>query len=69
MLLKLWKIKMKHIEISVMEDGEVPEFMAQANAQKELEVTEQIKLLQEQIIDLQKKVEWLEKTTRRISGR
>ncbi len=52
-----------------MEDGEVPEFMAQANAQKELEVTEQIKLLQEQIIDLQKKVEWLEKTTRRISGR
>tara|TARA_B110000305_G_scaffold71500_1_gene80248 strand:- start:820 stop:978 length:159 start_codon:yes stop_codon:yes gene_type:complete len=52
-----------------MKLSEVPEFMAQANAQKELEVTEQIKLLQEQIIDLQKKVEWLEKTTRRISGR
>ena len=48
-----------------MKLSEVPEFMAQANTQKELEVTEQIKLLQEQIIDLQKKVAWLEKTTSR----
>ena len=48
-----------------MKLSEVPEFMAQANAQKELEVTEQIKLLQEQISNLQKEVEWLEKTTSR----
>jgi|14BtaG_2_1085337.scaffolds.fasta_scaffold02311_5 hypothetical protein len=48
-----------------MKLSEVPEFQVQANKDKELKVIAQIQLLQEQIIDLQKKVAWLEKTTSR----
>lgn len=48
-----------------MKLSEVPEFMAQANTQQQETLEDQVKLLQEQIVDLQKKVAWLEKTTSR----
>ena len=48
-----------------MKLSEVPEFKILAKEQEEDTLKNQIKLLQEQVIELEKKVTWLEKTTRR----
>ncbi len=48
-----------------MKLSEVPEFKIQAKEQEEDTLKNQVKLLQEQVIELEKKVAWLEKTTSR----